>query len=246
MVCQGTIGCRRARDRHMGRIVMEQLLQDVLQRINACMSLEEQNLPEEIACVRYPLNWLVVKNYIWASERIRKLYSNRVTLRPPLLDVMGNGIYPADAYDVPIFIFDISLTRKKVVTYINLVKLADGPDYHAAYIEPFAGLYKKYEHFGSQPMPDWMRQYQSENCLYAMPPADRHAEVRACVMDYLDLYLRILSTAQPLSDQERRNAVRLRSGQFINDLITKDRAQKALGRLIGKKRLGLFQRYVLG
>jgi len=149
---------------------MEQLLKDVIQKINSRMLLEHRDLPCKIARMCYPFNWLVMHNRIWAAERIHKLYSNRITLKAPFLDVMGNGIYPAECYDVPIFIFDLSLTRKKVVTYINLVKLGDGPAYHDAYIAKFKDIYNKYRHFGTHPMPEWMQKYQSENCLYAMPP----------------------------------------------------------------------------
>lgn len=225
---------------------MEQLLNDVIQKINSRMPLQCMELPPIITRVSYPFNWLVVHNRIWSAERIRKLYSNRVRLKIPFLDVMGNGIYPAESYDVPIFIFDISLTRQKVVTYINLVKLTDGPAYHDSYIAPFADLYNQYRHFGSEPMPAWMQGYQSKNCLYAMPSANRHEEVRACVMAYLDLYLELLLSATPIADEQHRLAVQRRREQFVHDLVTKDRAQKALGRFIGKKRLGLFQQYVLG
>ena len=225
---------------------MERLLQAVLKKIESVQPLEKRPLPEDIAQVRYPLGWLLVKNYNWTAPRIRKLYSNRITVRFPFLDVMGNGLYPAEDYDVPIFIFDISLTRKKVVTYINLVRLAEGEAYHRAYIEPFAALHAKYQHLGAQALPEWMQTHQSDNGIYAMPAADRHEEVRACVMEYLDCYLGILMSAERVTDAGYRETIRRSRERFVQDLITQDRAQKALGRLIGRRRLQLFQREVIG
>jgi len=78
------------------------------------------------------------------------------------------------------------------------------------------------------------------------PPADNHLEVRVCVLAYLDLYLDILLSAVPLPDAEQCSAVRQRREQFVRDLVTQDRAQKALGCFIGKNRLGLFQQHVIG
>jgi hypothetical protein len=225
---------------------MEQLLQAVLKKIESVHPLEKKQLPEKIARVRYPLGWFLMKNYTWTGPRIRKLYSNRITLRFPFLDVMGNGIYPTEDYDVPIFIFDISLTRKKVVTYINLVRLAEGEAYYRAYIEPFAALHKKYTHLGAHAMPEWMQTYQSENGIYAMPAADRQEEVRTCVMEYLDRYLEILMSAERVIDASYREIIQRNRERFVLDLITQDRAQKALGRLIGRRRLQLFQREVIG
>ncbi len=224
---------------------MEQLLNDVLKKIGSVQPLVKSGLSDDIASVRYPLGWLLVNNYTWSSERIRKMYSNRVTLRMPFLDVMGNGMYPADEYDVPIFIFDISRTRKKIVTYINLVKSCEDKEYAQRYIDPFADLYEKYRHFGSEPMPEWMSRHQSRNCLYAMPTADRYSEVRDCVMGYLDRYLQLLCYAGKITDAAYQAEVSAARQRFISDLITKDRAQKALGRLIGKRRLRLFQHEVL-
>lgn len=225
---------------------MEQLLSAVLKKIDVAQGLRELPLPPPIAQVRYPLGWLLVNNYTWAGERVRKLYANRVTLRLPFLDVMGNGLYPTDEFEAPIFIFDISMTKKKVVTYINLVKMGDGPDYDRSYIDPFRDLSERYRHLGSQAMPEWMQRHQSPNGIYAMPPVEKQADVRACVMDYLDRYLEVLGAAPPLPDENARAAVRRRREAFVHDLVTYDRAQQAMGRLIGRKRLELFQRHVLG
>jgi hypothetical protein len=224
---------------------MERLLQAVLKKIEAVQPLEKRPLPEDIAQVRHPLGWLLVKNYNWTAPRIRKLYSNRITLRFPFLDVMGNGLYPAEDYDVPIFIFDISLTGKKVVTYINLVSLGEGEAYSRAYIEPFAAVHEKYRHLGTQDMAEWMHPYQSENGLYAMPAADQQEDVRACVMEYLDCYLEILMSAEQVTDAGCRETIRRSRERFVQDVITQDRAQKALDRLIGRRRLQLFQREVI-
>lgn len=225
---------------------MEKLLSEVLKKIDATRGLRELPLPPQIARVRYPLGWLLVNNYTWAGDRIRKLYANRVTLRLPFLDVMGNGLYPTDEYEAPIFIFDISMTKKKVVTYINLVKMGDGQKYDATYIEPFRDLSERYHHLGSQSMPEWMQRHQSPNGIYAMPPAEKHQDVRACVMDYLDRYLQVLGAALALPDGDARTGVRRRREAFVHDLVTYDRAQQAMGRLIGRKRLQLFQQHVLG
>lgn len=225
---------------------MEKLLQAVLEKIESVLPLEKQILSKDIACIRYPLGWLLVNNYTWTSPRMRKLYSNWITLRFPFLDVMGNGIYPADDYDAPIFIFDISRISKKVVTYINPVKLAEGEEYRQTYIEPFAALKEKYRNLGAEPLPEWMQAHQSENGIYAMPQADRIEDVRKCVLEYLDRYLEMLTSAKPMIDAAYREKIRQSKERFVRDLVEKDRAQKALGRLIGRRRLQLFQNEVIG
>jgi len=224
---------------------MDDLYTKVLEKIENDLVLEPIQLPKELGKISYPLNMLQMRCSNWRSERINKMYCMRLKLLLPSLDILGITIYPSPAYDVPLFLFDLSCTHKKIVTYINVFKIADDPEYVCKYIDPFTTVREKYKHLTAKPVPAWLETYQSTCTIYTHPARDNLNIVKSCVLDYLEVYLHLLTSAEKVNSFDRQQQILRFHEQFKYDLATKDGAQKMLAKVIGKKKAARIYNEVL-
>ena len=81
--------------------------------------------------------------------------------------------------------------------------------------------------------------------IYAHPSRDNLSSVKSCVLDYLEVYLHLLTSAEKVTNADRRQQIIGFHKKFKQDLATKDGAQKMLARVIGKKRAGRIYNEVL-
>ena len=99
------------------------------------------NLPRELGRTRYPLGLfeLVCKN--WCGDRIQKLYSMQTRLSPFTFDMLGMSIYPDPEFDLPIFIFDVTRLKRKMVAYINFMPLFQDKLYIEKYVTSLEAVF---------------------------------------------------------------------------------------------------------
>ncbi len=215
---------------------MDILYTQVLAAIEAKLHLEPVAIPPELAKTTFPLKALDLRMYNWKADSIRKMYCMRFKVRIPSLNVLGMAIYPQTDLDVPIFQFDLSLTKKIVVSYVNFIALFHNEAYMHKYIEPLQPVYEKYKHLPPEHMREWMLARKNPYTIYSKPDPGRLDELKKCVMDYLEVYLDILSSAQRTDDSEYQHQIEQAHAAFREDLVGKDRSQKMLGKIIGKKK----------
>ncbi len=215
---------------------MDELLNEILVKIEERFKLEPLKLPKELAETSFPLKLIEMKCFNWTAANIKKIYAMRMKVKIPLLDILGMAIYPADKLDAPVFSFDLSCTKKKVVSYINPIIMSDRKGYYEKYIRPFKSVRHKYIEFPPQKSPDWMKQYHSDVTVYSMPETVMLNDLKLCVKEYLDIYLPILENADEITDSSYLNEIKTNFQKYRNDLLTKDRSQKMLGKLIGKNK----------
>lgn len=214
---------------------MDELFSTVKKEIEKKINLVPLDLPEELARMKLPFGLMDMICNNFTGERIRKIYFMRFKAMPSL-DVFGMAIYPMPIYDLPIFVSDLSSTRKKVFTYINYILLFNEPSYLKKYLEPLKEISEKYNHFPTHKARDWMRPYLSPFTVYSLVDKTRLDELKRCVLDYLKLYLDLLLKAEEIKDLDYLNKIADAHNRYIKDLTTQDASRKMLGRLIGREK----------
>jgi phytochromobilin:ferredoxin oxidoreductase len=216
---------------------MDDLFSQAIARIGAQFPLSPVELPEELRETRFPLGLLEMQCYNWRAPGIRKLYAMRLKIKVPALDILGMAIYPEPDFDLPIFCFDLSCAKKKIVTYINAIPLLQDDDaFRKKYIDPFTPARDAYAAFPPQKMPEWMLRYKTSCTIYSMPDRSRVEEIKACVLDYLAVYLGIAGTAVKIVDAAYRSRIEQEQNVYINELLTKDNSQKMLAKILGAQK----------
>ena len=224
---------------------MDDLFNHVLSQCSSALQLEEVKLPAELARTKYPFNALELVCRNWRAERLRKIYCMRMKVRVPQLDILGMAFHTQHCFDAPIFQFDLTCTKKKIIAYINVFTVADDAACYEKNMGPFEQVAKRYAHFQPFKMPEWMQVYRTGCTIYTDPAPNFLDELKACVKDYLAVYLPMLTAAEKINDPQRLEAVERFHAGFLNDLLTKDRSQIMLGKVIGKEKAGRIFREVL-
>jgi hypothetical protein len=224
---------------------MDELREDILGQCSSAMQLEEVKLPPELVRTKYPFGALDLVCRNWRTERLRKIYCMRMKVRVPQLDIIGMAFHPEPCFDVPIFLFDLTCTKKKIIAYINVFAATDDAAYYEKYMRPFEQVASRYDHFQPFKMAEWMQVYRTAATIYTDPAPGFLGELLACVKDYFKVYLPMLTAAERLIDPQKLAAVERFHAGFINDVLTKDRSQIMLGKVIGKEKAGRIFREVL-
>ena len=224
---------------------MDDLFNYVLAQYSSALQLEEVELPPELARTRYPLGALDLVCRSWRSERLRKAYCMRMKVRVPQLDILGMAFYPQCNLDAPIFIFDLTCTKKKIIAYINVCAVMDAGAYYEKYLKPFEPIAARHAHFTPFKMPEWMQFYRTACTIYTDPAPGFLDELKACVKDYCGMYLSLLSAAEKITDPQKAEAVARYHDRYADDVLTRDRSQIMLGKVIGKEKAGRLFREVL-
>ena len=224
---------------------MDELLSFSRKELTAVDPIRETVLPDELARTRYPLGALDLVCRNWKSEKLEKVYAMRMKVKIPWLDILGMALHPKAAFDIPLFQFDLSCTRKKIIAYINVPAVFPDRRYRDAYLAPFELIRERYADLHQFKMPPWMEAYRHGATLYVDPEPARLDDLMACVREYTSQYLNILARAEAIADPDRAAAVSSYHAAFKNDLVTKDRSQIMLGKVIGKQKAGRIFREVL-
>ena len=219
---------------------MDELFESTLKQIEKKILLEPIALSEDLTHVKLPLRLMDMHCYNWKAEKVRKIYFVRIKVAVPSFDIFGMALYPEPRFDMPSFACDFSCTKKKVFTYINFIPLFNEPSYLEKYIEPMKHVYEKYNHFHRQKIREWMWPYISTHTIYSFPEKTFLKELKRCAIDYLNLYLDLLSQAEEIKDTSYRGEVEKAQKKYLQDLTTNDASRKMLGRIIGKEKANRF------
>lgn len=215
---------------------MDELFSKTFEAIQGAFAIEPIILPPELRETKFPMRLLEIQCYNWRAEKLRKIYAMRMKVKMPFLDIMGMAFYPEPDYDLPVFCFDLSCTKKKIVAYINVIPLMQNEAYKKKYLDPFCQVKNKYWDFPPHKMPDWMLQYRSDSTVYSMPDREYLDQIKACALDYLAVYLGLITSVKKIGDEAYRAQIAEAQKVYINNLLTKDASQKMLAKLIGKQK----------
>jgi hypothetical protein len=224
---------------------MDDLFGDIIKGLSAAMPLEEMALPPELARTRYPFGALELVCRNWRSERLHKVYAMLMKVKIPSLDIIGMAFHPEPCYDIPLFQFDLTGAKKKIIAYINVMAPRDEDAGGRSSLALFEPLRRHYDHLHPFKMAEWMQDYNTACTVYVDPEPARLEDLKACVREYFTLYLQLLVKAEKISDPGRIAAAERFHETYKNDLVTKDRSQIMLGKVIGREKAGRIFREVL-
>jgi len=224
---------------------MDRVYSEALNMIEKVIPLDTLTLPPELAKTRYPFGLFELLCNNWTGQGARKVYSMRIKLPVPSFDMLGLSIYPEDCFELPIFIFDITQMKKKMVAYINFMPLSNDPDYLKKYIDPLKAVTDKYSHFPKKEMPDWMVPYQNDATIYSMPDAKYGDDIKNCSLDFLKVYLELFSKAEKITDAPRLEFIKKAQDRYCQDIVEKDGSRKMIAKITGMKKANRVFREVL-
>jgi hypothetical protein len=224
---------------------MDRVYSEALNSIKKVIPLETLTLPPRLAKTRYPFGMFELLCNNWTGQGARKIYSMRIKLPLFSFDMLGVSIYPDPSFDLPIFIFDITEMKKKMVAYINFMPLSTDPEYLKKYIDPLKAVTFKYRHLPQKEMPEWMVSYQNDATIYSMPNAKYAEDVKNCSLDYLKVFLELFSKAEKITDAPRLESIKKAHDRYCQDIVEKDGSRKMIAKLIGMKKANRVFREVL-
>jgi len=213
-----------------------QRLDAMVERTAVTEPLTSMAVPLELAEPKSFLKVLTAKHYNWESERFRKIFGMRFSVKIPAIEQLNSIYYPRDNYDIPIFIFFCMLTKRKVIAHLNLNLAFNDEGYRQKWERPFAGILADYEPFEcNDRYPEWMKKYRNSCTIYGLFQKERLDDLSECCFRYLDLYMDKLAGSQPVADPQRLSAIKSFHDQWIDDIRTQDKAQGMIAKMIGAK-----------
>jgi 15,16-dihydrobiliverdin:ferredoxin oxidoreductase len=224
---------------------MDRVYSEALNSIEKVIPLETLTLPPELAKTRYPFGLFELLCNNWTGQGSRKVYSMRIKLPVLTFDMLGMSIYPQPCFDMPIFIFDITQMKKKMVAYINFMPLSTDPDYLKKYIDPLKSVTDKYRHFPKKEMPEWMVPFQNDATIYSMPDSIYVDDIKNCSLAYLKVYLELFSKAEKITDAPRLESIKKAQDRYCQDIVEKDGSRKMIAKITGMKKANRVFREVL-
>lgn len=208
----------------------------IIERIGRGEALVEQEIPAELAEPKSVLKVLTAKHWNWSSEKFRKIFGMRFSVKLPPLEQINSIFYPRPEYDMPVFIFFCLLTKRKCIAHLNVNCPFDDPDYRAQWVDPLAEILNRYPSFETADRyPEWMKKYRNDCTIYGLFPRERIDDLSNCCFEYLDYYCGQVARAQPVTDPERLRVITQFQDQWVDDIRTQDKAQGMIAKMIGKK-----------
>ena len=212
----------------------DQRLEAMIERLRSVEMLEEMHVPPELAEPRSFLKVLRANHYNWSSTRFRKVFGMRYRVKIPKIEQLNSIFYPRDNYDVPVFIFFLMQTKRKVIAHLNVCCPFDDDAYRAKWVDPLVAILNGHEPFESNDRyPEWMKKYRNESTIYGLFPGERLNEISDCCFEYLDYYLSQLAVSEPVTDPARQQVIARFHDGWVDDIRTQDKAQGMIAKMIG-------------
>jgi hypothetical protein len=214
----------------------DQRLDAIIERIGRVEALQEIALPAELAQPKSFLKVLRATHRNWSSQRFRKIFGMRFSVKIPPLEQINSIFYPQANYDVPVFIFFCLVTKRKVIAHLNFNCPFDDEAYRQRWVDPTLEILNRYPSFESDDRyPEWMKKYRNEATIYGLFPRDRLDDLSNCCFDYLDYYAAQVAQSDPVSDPARLQHIGQFHDNWVDDIRTQDKAQGMIAKMIGKK-----------
>jgi len=214
---------------------LEARFQDLIARVNDRMPLTVVPVAPELAEPKSFLKILKARHLNWEAERYRKVFGMRFQMKLPPLDQMNFIMYPKPGYDIPIFLFFCLLTGRKAICHVNVNCASTNEAYQQKWVTPLVAAQAKYGSFECDDRyPEWMQKWRTPAGIYGMFPKERFAPFMSCGLEYLDIYLDLARTAEPVQDPAGLARIEKFQLQFVEDIRTQDKAQGMMARMIGK------------
>jgi hypothetical protein len=214
----------------------DERLDAMIDQVRRAEVLTEIAIPPELARPSSFLKVVNARHYNWGSEHFRKLFGMRFSVKIPKLEQLNAIFYPRQEYALPIFIFFLMPTKRKVIAHLNVCCPFSDAEYQQKWVSPLVVKLNKYETFeAADRYPEWMKKYRNESTIYGMFPIDRVEDLSNCCFDYLEHYVEMVSREAPETDPDRLQRIADFHAEWVEDIRTQDKAQGMIAKMIGKK-----------
>ena len=214
----------------------DERLNEIIRRTALHESLAEITIPTELAEPSSFLKVLKARQYNWESERFRKVFGMRFSVKLPPIQQLNCIFYPRPDYSMPVFIFFCMLTKRKLIAHLNVNCPFDDVNYKRRWVDPLADILQRFTPFDSDDRyPEWMKKYRNESTIYGLFSRDRLDDISECCFAYLDYYLEQVKAEQPESDPDRLAQIAAFQDRWVDDIRTQDKAQGMMAKMIGAK-----------
>ncbi len=215
---------------------LEARFRALISQVDSQMPLTDVAVDPELANPKSFLKILKARHMNWRAEHYRKVFGMRFSMKLPPLDQMNFIMYPEPGYDMPIFLFFCLLTGRKAICHVNVNCTLTDEAYLEKWVAPLVAAQNKYGSFEcADRYPEWMQKWRTPAGIYGMFPRERFDSFMRCGTEYLDIYLKLASNAEPIRDPERLARIRKAQTQFVEDIRTQDKAQGMMAKMIGKE-----------
>ncbi len=220
----------------IGVMDQDQRLDAIISVINRNETLQQQEIPPELAQPKSFLKIMNARHYNWESERFRKVFGMRFSVRLPPFEQLNAITYPRQNYDAPIFIFFCMITKRKIIAHLNVNCPFDDEAYRAKWVDPLAEKMSQYSSFEcADRYPEWMLKYRNSSTIYGLFPGDRLDDLHNCCFDYLEYYMAAVKDSVRVTDPDRLATIQRFEDGFVSDIRTQDKAQGMIAKMIGSK-----------
>ena len=214
----------------------DERLNEIIRRTALHESMEEMEVPRELAEPSSFLKVLKARHYNWSSDRFRKIFGMRFSVKLPHIQQLNCIYYPRPEYGMPVFIFFCMLTKRKLIAHLNVNCPFDDESYRQRWVAPLAQILQRFAPFDSDDRyPEWMKKYRNESTIYGLLPRERLDDISDCCFAYLDYYLGQVENEQPETDVTRLTQIAAFQDRWVDDIRTQDKAQGMMAKMIGAK-----------
>jgi len=213
-----------------------QRLDAIIASVSQIETLQKIELPAELAEPKSRLKLLKANHYNWESKKFRKIFAMRFSTKLPKLQQINCILYPRENYPLPIFIFFMLITKRKVIAHLNINCPFDSSEYKNVWVQPLKQRLNKFSEFEcADRYPEWMKKYRNSSTIYGMFLHDRLDDLSNCCFDYLDYYMNTVRGSEPETNREKLIQIKKFQEGFIQDIRTQDKAQSMIAKMIGAK-----------
>jgi len=214
----------------------DERLDAIIGSLSEVETLSEMPVAAELAEPSSFLKVLKARHLNWESERFRKVFGMRFSVRLPPIEQLNTIFYPRDSFGFPIFIFFMLVTKRRVIAHINLNCPFDDDHYREKWVQPLVQVLKAYQPFeAADRYPEWMKKYRNEATIYGLFDQDRLQDLNDCCFEYMQHYTTRVAEEAPETDGSRLRQIRQFHEQWVDDIRTQDKAQGMMAKMIGKR-----------
>jgi len=177
----------------------------------------------------------------YRMDKCEKLCITNCILMDRIL-VSGLIAFPADDYDFPMLTLEWSETEDVISVLVDLVPVADPvitAGYRETYLDPLEEYWTQYVEL-PWIKPNrfaWSRMVFSPYYLSGSAPKGQDQNKKDCldiVSQYLGQWIRILEKAEPITDEQQKQAVKARKDAMRRIFRANDEGAKTMKQMVGE------------
>ncbi len=181
---------------------------------------------------------VLTESYGVQSEKLRQIRAAHVQ-GGAALQVLNFVIFPRLNYDLPFFGADLVTLPGGHLIAIDMQPLFHTPDYEAKYSTPVMPIFEKYNAvlpWGGD-FPEEAKPFFSPAFLWTRPtePDALETHVFGAFKEYLDAYLKLVDSAEPVTDPEKLAEIEASQLRYLRYRSEKDPARGMFKRFYGEE-----------